>query len=1000
MNKTYALVWNLTQGRWVAVGETARRRGKSAVGKRLAAAASLLGLAALPAFALPSGETLISGQADLARAENGKTLSINQHSDKLITDWQDFSVAGGERVSFHQPTAMSIALNRVIGNNGSRIDGQIDANGRVFLVNPNGILFGAGAQVNVGGLVASTQHLADTDFLAGNYRFSGTSAQGVINEGTLSAAEGGGIALLGARVANHGVIEAKLGTVALAAGHAFTVNFDGSGLLNVQVDAGAVDAQASNGGLLRADGGQVLMSARSAGQLLDAVVNQTGTVEARGLDARGGKIVLDGGAVVVEGKLDASAADASAPAGTVLTRGGQVVIANGTKVDTHAGSTAGTWTIEAANAGVARAGGYSLYPAGASIEANTLADNLADNHVTLASTRGDLDVAGPVSWASDRALTLTARNGSVNVQQALSASGNDAALVVNASDRINVRDALRLTGRNARLELNAANGHTFDGDKAVATLSGQHASFRANGHDYAVVHSVADLRNIDADLQGRYVLGNAVDGKGANFRSIGGSDDWAFEGTFDGLGNTISRLAITNPRSNVVGLFGTNAGRIANLTLLGVSASGVAQAQSPLSIGALAGFNTGTLSNVAAHDVTVSAHGSAFVGGLVGSNLSGVIQHARVSGRVNGDRQAAAIGGLAGENLTFLEPNARVAQILDSDANVRVTAVNGAPTGGLVGLNRGSIERVSSAGSVTGGNASLLGGLVGHNDGVVRGATARSNVQATGNATIGGLVGSNLGLIDASHAEGTVTAGANSMTGGLAGMNAGTIRSSSAAGRVVAGNSAVAGGLVGSDRGIIDASHASGSVTLGADGRAGGLVGESRGQIRNTSASGDVVAGARSLVGGLVGSLVQTGAIGASSASGNASGGHASEVGGLLGRNDRANVNAASASGSAHGGDGSRVGGLIGNQGGLVTASSSSGTVSGGSRALLGGLVGGNYGSVRQSSTTSRVAYQGGIGQIYGALAGVNFGSFVGSTAHGNGADVPLIGWNGGTVSY
>lgn len=1142
MNKTYALVWNLTQGRWVAVGETARRRGKSVAGKRLAtAAASLLGLAALPAFALPSGETLVSGQADIARAENGKTLSINQHSDKLIANWQDFDVAGGERVSFHQPTAMSIALNRVIGNNGSRIDGQIDANGRVFLVNPNGVLFGSGARVDVGGLVASTQNLADADFLAGRYRFSGTSTQAVANHGTLTAADGGGIALLGARVANHGVIEARLGTVALAAGHAFTVNFDGSGLLNVQVDAGAVDAQASNGGLLRADGGQVLMSARSAGQLLDAVVNQTGTVEARGLLARGGRIVLDGGAVRVQGKLDAAAADASAPAGTVLTRGGQVDIANGAKVDTRAGDTAGTWTIEAANAGVARSNAYGLYPAGASIDANTLAGNLADNHVTLVNTRGDLDVAGPVSWASDRALTLTARNGSVNLQQALSAAGNDAALVVNAGDRINARDALRLTGRNARLELNAANGRAFEGDKAAVTLSGQHASFRADGHDYAVIHSVADLRNIDAAPQGRYVLGNAVDGKGANFRSIGGADGRAFQGTFDGLGNTISRLAITNPHSNVVGLFAVNTGRIANLTLRGISATGVAQPTAPLSIGALAGFNTGTLSNVAAYDVTVSARGSAHLGGLVGSNLSGVIQHARVSGRVDGDRQAAAIGGLAGENLSFLDPDARVAQIVDSSADVRVTAVNGAPTGGLVGINTGSIERASSAGSVNGGDAGLLGGLVGHNDsagviraasssaavtarnnaaagglvgfnagvisgataqgavkvgnlglagglvganharidtstangdvttgangtagglvadqrghldastangrvtagadslagglagrnlgviatatatgavqaganssagglvalndGMLRGSTARGNVQSTDHAAVGGLVGSNRGQIDASRAEGTVTAGAGSKAGGLAGMNAGTIGGSNATGRVVAGNSAVAGGLVGSDRGIIDASHASGSVTLGADGQAGGLVGASLGQIRNARASGNVEAGARSLVGGLVGSLVYAGAIDASSASGNVRGGHASEVGGLLGRNDRANVDGASASGNVQGGDASLVGGLVGNQGGHVTASSSSGEVSGGNGAQLGGLAGGNFGTIRQSSTTSRVVYRRGAGQIYGALAGVNFGAFAGSTASGNGADVPLIGWNNGAVS-
>ncbi|MDR0241438.1 MAG: filamentous hemagglutinin N-terminal domain-containing protein, partial [Burkholderia sp.] len=135
MNKTYALVWNPAQGCWNAVGETARRRGKSAGGKRLAAAAvSLLGFAALPAHALPTGEAITSGKADIVRSDDGKSMSINQHTDKLITNWQDFSVANGERVSFQQPGSQSIALNRVLGSNGSQIHGSIDANGKVFLV--------------------------------------------------------------------------------------------------------------------------------------------------------------------------------------------------------------------------------------------------------------------------------------------------------------------------------------------------------------------------------------------------------------------------------------------------------------------------------------------------------------------------------------------------------------------------------------------------------------------------------------------------------------------------------------------------------------------------------------------------------------------------------------------------------------------------------------------------------------------------------------------------
>ncbi|EMN5134224.1 filamentous hemagglutinin, partial [Burkholderia contaminans] len=109
MNKTYALVWNPLHGRWIAVGETARRRAKPGSAKRAAAALSLLGVVSLPAFALPSGENITAGNADILRDADGKTMSINQHTDKLITNWNDFNIAGGERVSFHQPGKQSIA---------------------------------------------------------------------------------------------------------------------------------------------------------------------------------------------------------------------------------------------------------------------------------------------------------------------------------------------------------------------------------------------------------------------------------------------------------------------------------------------------------------------------------------------------------------------------------------------------------------------------------------------------------------------------------------------------------------------------------------------------------------------------------------------------------------------------------------------------------------------------------------------------------------------------
>ncbi|EKS9798735.1 MULTISPECIES: GLUG motif-containing protein [Burkholderia] len=975
MNKTYALVWNGAQRCWTAVGETARRRGKSAGGKHAAVAAvSLLGFVALPAFALPSGEAVTSGKADFVRSDDGRSMNINQHTDKLITNWQDFSIAGGERLAFNQPNSQSLALNRVIGSTGSRIDGNLSANGRVFLVNPNGVLFGSGAQVNVGGLVASTQNLADADFLAGNYRFSGSSTASVVNNGKITAADGGSVALLGARVANNGTIQAKLGRVALGAGNAFTVNFDGNGLLNLQVDAGAVDAQASNGGLLKADGGEVLMTARSAGNLLDAVVNNTGTIEARGLNARGGKITLDGGIVKVAGKLDASAAATGAPTGTVLTRGERVTVANDTTVDTRSGNAAGTWTIEAANAGVGGDG---------SIAADTLSRNLGTTNVALTNTRNDLNVDAPVSWASDYALTLTSKNANVNLRKALSASGANASLVVNAADRIRVSDAVKLTGRNAHLELNAKNGHAFETANAVVTLSGDNASFRSNGEDYKVIHTLDELRGVDSNLKGRYVLGNGIDGNNAEFRSIGG--DYAFTGKFDGLGNAISRLNITNPGRGMVGLFAINTGRIANLSLQRITTTALTPRNGfPVSIGTLAGANLGEISNVTARDIYVAASGPAYIGGLVGSNYSGTIDRATVSGKVDGDQSTLAIGGLVGENTTVLWPRSPAAKISNSHADVRVAAARSEAIGGLVGTNDGVIETSSSAGSViASGSFAKIGGLVGVNrkGSVITGSWSSSSVTAGQNANAGGLVGVNDGEIDTSRAHGDVVTADSASAGGLVGLNRGRIADSQASGNVKTGASSRAGGLAGQNEGAIARATAAGRVLAGANSMAGGLVGRNAGtgDIRASTARGDVQVLGKGTLGGLVG--VNEGSIDASSAEGTVTAGNDSTAGGLVGDNT-GKIAGSRASGKVVAGNASVAGGLAGSNTGTIASSSATGDVLAGNDSTAGGLVGVNKGTVDRSDASGNVT--AGIRSAAGGLIGRNAGTVLASTATGN----------------
>ena len=254
-----------------------------------------LGGAVDPGFALPTGAEISAGSGVISRT--GSALTVQQTSPRVAINWQSFGIGATESVVFRQPDVSAIALNRVLGQDPSIILGRLSANGQVFVLNPNGVLFGQGAQVDVGGIVASTLGLSDADFLAGRYTFgNGGSAGSVVNRGTIRAADGGYVALLAPQVVNEGVIAARLGTVALGAGNQVTLQLAGNALVGFSVDQAAVDALAANKQLIQADGGTVILSAQAKDALLSTVVNNEGIVEARSVSVKNGVIRLEGGA--------------------------------------------------------------------------------------------------------------------------------------------------------------------------------------------------------------------------------------------------------------------------------------------------------------------------------------------------------------------------------------------------------------------------------------------------------------------------------------------------------------------------------------------------------------------------------------------------------------------------------------------------------------------------------------------------------------------------------
>ncbi len=340
MNKIHRIVWNESTGTWTAVSEIAKAHGKpasSGLGRLISKlptlrpvlqALSLAGLVMLPygvlhaqmapsPTQLPTGGQVVAGQA--AISQSGAVMNINQSSNRAAIDWQTYNLGSAATLNYHQPSVSSVTLNRVNDANPSQIFGRINANGQVFLSNPNGIYFAPGASVNVGALVATTHRISLDDFMAGKARFErhGTTGE-VVNEGELQAALGGYIALLAPEVRNEGVIVADLGTVAMAAGEAFDLQFDSNNTLaSLRIEPATIKTLVENKSAVLAPGGLIILSARAADTLQGSVVN-SGDISASILVSKGGRILLEGDDITLQ--------SGSSLVATGATGGGEVLV--------------------------------------------------------------------------------------------------------------------------------------------------------------------------------------------------------------------------------------------------------------------------------------------------------------------------------------------------------------------------------------------------------------------------------------------------------------------------------------------------------------------------------------------------------------------------------------------------------------------------------------------------------------------------------------------------
>nr|WP_170228209.1 filamentous hemagglutinin N-terminal domain-containing protein [Denitratisoma oestradiolicum] len=485
---------------------------------RLMALAVASCFATAPAWSMPSGPQVVAGSASFS--QSGNTLSITNVPGTII-NWQSFSVSPLETTRFLQQNNLSAILNRVTGPDASQILGALQSNGRVYLINPNGIAFGPGARVDTQGLIASTLNISDKDFLAGKLNFeAGAVAGGIRNEGVLQTPRGGSIYLVASDIENAGIIHSPGGEVILAAGG--SVQLVEAGHPDIQVVVSAPENKAVNLGQIVTEAGRT--------SLFGAVLQQKGRVSADAVETdefgrivfraskrleldsgsstsadglnRGGEVIMQGGdALIAKGTISTQASAPDGKGGFVDTSARWLDI-NQAKVNVGKG---GTWLIDPYDieivAAVAQYGGLESY-GGATVNygGDSLTQILASTIVgqldgganvvidtayapgggtNAGSDAGNITVSSAIAsvpTGSNQYLTLKANNNIV-VNADITSTGNPLAINLiadqdsNGAGSITVAGSVSLVANNANVTFSAAQGIAIGANAKVSTVN-------------------------------------------------------------------------------------------------------------------------------------------------------------------------------------------------------------------------------------------------------------------------------------------------------------------------------------------------------------------------------------------------------------------------------------------------------------------------------------------------------------------------------------------------
>ncbi len=413
-----------------------------------------------PANTTPQGGQVVGGSATIVQGNASTT--INQASERTAINWQSFNVGSNAQVTFNQPNAQAVALNRVMANNPSVIAGHINANGQIVLMNQAGVVFAKGAQVNAEAIVVSTAGISTKKFMAGSTKFNQAPHPGasIVNDGTITVKQAGLAALVAPQVINHGLITAKLGHVILAGAETFTLDLYGDHLISLdvtkavtKVDLGgkSVNALVTNDGVVIADGGTIQITAAQADQLVQTVLNVGGVLRADSVGQSKGSVLIQG----VGGDIQI--------AGNVLTRG------------TAPGSSGGTIGIDATGA------------VSVSSTARIDASGAAGGGVVALGTSVQRAQEGPSDKTAPRAASVSVARGAEITADATQ-SGNGGQIVLLSHHKTTQAGTISAQGAG-----NGSGGTAEISSDGVILLSGTENVGAPSGHAGSVLLDPATL---------------------------------------------------------------------------------------------------------------------------------------------------------------------------------------------------------------------------------------------------------------------------------------------------------------------------------------------------------------------------------------------------------------------------------------------------------------------------------------------------------------------------